>query len=189
MSQQPARDTYVRGKKRVAYEPVAATASTSVDTPVGKQKVYPVKIYELPDAIKIGDFGHMFARVRFWRNRPFVDIRRYTQDTTRPSFYTPDGNNLFLSQRQFNSLVENAEQINGLLSQYGGLSAKVADPDDNATAEPTETRTSPPLAKAMRPTYHRQNAITEDTEAEEEGCEDLLQAVVKQLNEKTVAGH
>jgi hypothetical protein len=83
---QQTRGTIGSGKRRIADDSKVHTASASTHAQANKQKVYPVKVYEVADAVKIGDFGHMFARVPFWRNRPFVDIRRYTQDTTRPSF-------------------------------------------------------------------------------------------------------
>ena len=138
MSQQ---EFFASGKKRVGCGSEGSASDTkTVDSSASctsKSRANPVKIYEVPDAIKIGEFGHMFARVRFLRSRPLVDIRRYKPGETRPRFFHPDGAKLFLSQHQFQALVENADRISKLLVQYGGTSVMFDAMDDNANAEPT----------------------------------------------------
>jgi hypothetical protein len=113
-----------------------------------KTKVNPIKIYECADAVKIGDSGHVFARVRFWRRRPWVDIRRYQPDSMRPNFFTPDSGSAFLSLRQFESLVASGPKILDLLKQYDGTAMP---PSNNWTTAATQTDEAyaEPAAKKM----------------------------------------
>jgi hypothetical protein len=184
MSQQVFDGYGVSGPKRTFAGGQNAARPSTVGESSGavpnKPKVNPVKIYEMADAVKIGDFGHLFARVQFWRGRPCVMIRRYTPDIQRPSFYHPDANCLFLSQRQFQSLVENTDRINTLLTQYGGSSAGPDSRDDNANADaatqPSEvpsTQAAPP-AKYSRPTFYRQNAVVEGVEDQPDNASSWL---------------
>jgi hypothetical protein len=86
-----------------------------------KRPVNPVKIGEHPDTFQIDKCAHTYARVRFSRGQPVVDIRRYTPDVKRAQFfYTAKGGSMVMSHSEFVSLVKNAPQINGLLEQYGG---------------------------------------------------------------------
>jgi hypothetical protein len=191
--------TFARAQKRAAGgAPVTSNASSS-GAMATKPKINPVKIYELPDAIKIGEFGHLFARVRFWRGRPFVDIRRYRPDETRPNFFHPESGSVFLSQRQFEALLENGSTISNLLVQYGGGNALHDSADDNANDMGAQVDTDVVASKAARmsattdgpkparPPFHRQNGASEDEEAAEDtSLVDFIQAVTKQLNEKGV---
>jgi hypothetical protein len=168
-------DVMRRMQKRAA-DSAAVNQSTDGAT-VTNAKVNPVKIYECPDAIRIGDFGHLFARVRFWRGRPFVDIRRYRPDQARPNFYHPDNGSVFLSQRQFESLVSKAESISNLLSQYGGNAPSDEDCPSGSDAAGCDESTKPKLMP--------QNATTEGEDMTGAATADFLQAFAKELDQKS----
>jgi hypothetical protein len=85
-----------------------------------KRPVNPVKIHEHPDMFLIDKRTHTYARVRFSRGQPVVDIRRYTPDVKRAQFYYTANGSMVMSHSEFTSLVENGPKIGELLEQYGG---------------------------------------------------------------------
>jgi hypothetical protein len=86
-----------------------------------KRPVNPVKIEEHPDMFQIDKGTHAYARVRFSRGQPVVDIRRYIPDVKRMQFYyTAKGGSMVMSHSEFASLVKNGPKISELLEQYGG---------------------------------------------------------------------
>jgi hypothetical protein len=172
-------------------------AATDCDYPTSstanKLKVNPLKIYECPDAVKIGDYGHLFARVRFWRGRPFVEIRRYRPDQTRANFYLPEHGSAFLSQRQFESLMTNGPRISELLAQYGGDVAQHHDSNESVAkgndAVVQADFVPPPPCKVARVPANLQpvqeEAAGDDTT--DMSLADWLESFSKQLSDKFVS--
>jgi hypothetical protein len=171
-------------------------AATDCDYPTSstanKPKVNPLKIYECPDAVKIGDYGHLFARVRFWRGRPFVEIRRYRPDQTRANFYLPESGSAFLSQRQFESLMTNGPKISGLLAQYGGDVTQHHDSNESVAkgndAAAQADFAPPPASKMARVTANTQ-PIQEKVAGDDKtdmSLADWLESFSKQLSDKFV---
>ena len=182
-SQMWVKQTQKRGPASDCDFPTSSAAS--------KMKVNPLKIYECPDAVKIGDYGHLFARVRFWRGRPFVEIRRYRPDQTRPSFYLPESGSAFLSQRQFDSLMTNGPKISALLAQYGGDITQHHDSNEPVAKGNDTTVESdiPPPSKVARVSSNMQpiqeEAAGEDTT--DMSLADWLESFSKQLSDKFVS--
>jgi hypothetical protein len=85
-----------------------------------KRPVNPVKIGEHPDMFQIDKHANTYARVRFSRGQPVVDIRRYTPDVRRAQFYYTANGSMVMSHSEFASLVKSSPRIIELLEQYGG---------------------------------------------------------------------
>jgi hypothetical protein len=115
-------------KRTKAIMPVVAAAAaapsaSSVEAKRSHEKVSkpnPVKIDDdQPDIFQMDRDTHTYARVRFSRGQPVVDIRRYKPDVTRPQFYYPNYiGSIALPHSVFKSLIENKAKISELLEQY-----------------------------------------------------------------------